>query len=112
MDSSPLCKIDQFGIKRYYLNGELHRTDGPAIEQEDTKYKEWLQYGIHHRIGGPAIEYTDGTKIWYHHGIIHREDGAAIEHANGFKEYYIKGSKLDCLSDQEFFRLLNIKAFL
>ena len=24
--------VDEFGTKRHYLKGKLHRTDGPAIE--------------------------------------------------------------------------------
>ena len=39
----------------YYVNGELHRDNGPAIEWED------------------------GTKEWYIDGNIHRENGPAIE---------------------------------
>ena len=26
------CKVDQYGTKYWYLNDELHREDGPAIE--------------------------------------------------------------------------------
>lgn len=38
----------------YYLDGKLHREDGPAIE------------------------YHSGAQMWYRHGLRHREDGAAV----------------------------------
>jgi hypothetical protein len=40
-----ICKVDNNGTKRWYLNGKLHREDGPAIE------------------------YADGNKGWYLNGI-------------------------------------------
>jgi hypothetical protein len=39
-------KVDPFGTKCWYLNGELHREDGPAIE------------------------YAGGTKEWYLNGKV------------------------------------------
>jgi hypothetical protein len=32
------------GVKRWYLNGERHREDGPAVEDADG-YKEWWLNG-------------------------------------------------------------------
>jgi hypothetical protein len=52
--------IDNEGTKRWYLNGEYHRTDG-------TKY--WYLNGKRHRTDGPAIEYSTGTKYWYLNGM-------------------------------------------
>ena len=37
--------INAYGTKEWRLNGQLHRTDGPAIE------------------------WANGTKVWYLHGI-------------------------------------------
>jgi hypothetical protein len=49
---------------RWYLNGQYHRTDGPAIEYAwGPKY--WYLNGQLHREDGPAIEYPDGSKWWY-----------------------------------------------
>jgi len=31
-DNQSICQIDQFGTKRWTLNGLFHREDGPAIE--------------------------------------------------------------------------------
>lgn len=47
--------------------------------------KEWYLNGKLHREDGPAIEFADGDKYWYLNGSLHREDGPAIEHANGLK---------------------------
>ena len=33
-------EIDNKGTKRWYINGKLHRKDGPAVEYEDG-YKAW-----------------------------------------------------------------------
>jgi len=57
--------IDENGTKYWYLNGKLHREDGPAIE------------------------YSSGRKFWYINGKLHRTDGPAIEDSNDYKEWYI-----------------------
>jgi hypothetical protein len=53
------------GDKWWYLNGNLHREDGPACE------------------------FANGTKNWFLNSLIHREDGPAIEHANGKKHWFL-----------------------
>jgi len=55
------------GNKRWYQNGKLHRTDGPAVEYADGG-KHWYQDGKLHRTDGPAVEYPDGDKYWYIEG--------------------------------------------
>ena len=66
-------KIDENGNRRWYLNGELHRIDGPACEYVDgTKY--WWLNGELHRIDGPAVEYADGYKSWYLNGVEYTEE--------------------------------------
>jgi hypothetical protein len=57
----------KYGHKFYYVNGKLHREDGPAAEWADGP-KFWLIRDRHHRLDGPAIEYADGAKLWYFHG--------------------------------------------
>ncbi len=57
-------KIDSNGNKRWYLNGKLHRKDGPALEWADG-FKGWFLNGKLHRIDGPAIEQANGDKYWY-----------------------------------------------
>ena len=56
-------KINDDQTKIWYLDEEIHREDGPAIEYVDGS-KEWLFNGKLHRIGGPAIEYANGRKVW------------------------------------------------
>jgi hypothetical protein len=60
-------KIDEDGNKRYYLNGLLHREDGPAVEYVNRS-KFWYQNGFLHRIDGPAVMFFDGDTYWWFHG--------------------------------------------
>jgi hypothetical protein len=59
--------ISAAGTKRWFLNGKLHREDGPAIELANG-YKAWYLNGKFHREDGPAIEYTNGDKAWWLNG--------------------------------------------
>jgi hypothetical protein len=74
----------------YYLDGELHREDGPAIEWASGT-KEWWVNGELHRENGPAIEFANGSKQWYVGGELHRENGPAIECVDGYKEWRYRG---------------------
>jgi hypothetical protein len=56
--------VDDYGTREWYVNGELHREDGPAVE-EFNGTKCWYINGNRHRIDGPAIEYYDGSECWY-----------------------------------------------
>jgi hypothetical protein len=85
--------IDRFGNKKYYLDKDLHREDGPAIEWADGG-KEWWVNGKLHRVDGPAVEYSSTSKAWYLAGKRHRIDGPAIEWANGKKEWFLNGEKM------------------
>jgi hypothetical protein len=67
--------------------------------------------GQYHREDGPAVEWSDGTKVWYWHGKLHRQDGPAIERADGGKSWYYHDQRIDCQSNQEFLRLVKLKAF-
>jgi hypothetical protein len=99
---------DNNGKKEWWLNGELHREDGPALEWW-TGYKEWYFHGKIHRVDGPAIEYLngkvhredgpavvsgDGYEAWYLDGQLHREDGPAIIFPNGNKFWYLRNMYL------------------
>ena len=81
-------------------DGQLHREDGPAVEQANGTKRWWLN-GKLHREDGPAIEYASGSKLWYHNGQLHREDGPAIECANGIKAWSLNGEEL---TEEEFNR--------
>jgi hypothetical protein len=86
-------KVYTDGDKYWYLNGNLHREDGPAIECANGD-KHWWLNGNLHREDGPAVEWADGTKSWYLNGKRHREDGPAVEYANGYKFWYLNGTLL------------------
>lgn len=81
-------KIDCFKTKLYYNDkDELHREDGPAIEEADGD-KFWYQNRLLHRLDGPAIEYVDGSKMWYYHS-----------------------NYIHCNSQEHFLKLIKLKAF-
>ena len=67
-------RISDDGNKYWYLNGKLHRTDGPAIE------------------------YSNGDKSWYINGKLHRTDGPAFEWFNS-KGWWLNGEEY---SEEEF----------
>ena len=76
--------------KAWWLNGKLHREDGPAIEGAEGD-KCWYLNGKLHREGGPAVEEADGYKSWFLNDKRHREDGPAVEYADGTKYWYLNG---------------------
>ena len=92
--TQPICKINEFGNKYWYLNGEYHREDGPAVEWADGTKSWWLN-GKCHREDGPDVEWANGDKYWWLNGKFHREDGPAIEYADGTKAWYLNGKRLD-----------------
>ena len=77
----------------WYLDGKLHRVDGPAIIRANG-YKEWYLDGKRHRVNGPAITWVNGTEFWYLDGKRHRVDGPAITYPDGTKYWYLDGKKL------------------
>ena len=60
-------KTNAYGSKEWYVNGKLHREDGPAVEYANGT-KEWCVNGRLHREDGPAVEWADGTKSWWING--------------------------------------------
>lgn len=52
---------------RWYKGGELHREDGPAVENKNG-YKEWFKEGKRHRTNGPAVEWGVRHKEWWIEG--------------------------------------------
>jgi hypothetical protein len=74
MDNEPTLKINSLGDNFWWLNGELHRVDGPAIERaHGTKW--WCLNDKLHRVDGPAVEYASGRKSWYLNGNYYEFDG-------------------------------------
>jgi hypothetical protein len=90
--SKPECKTYPSGTKEWYLNGKLHREDGPAVERASGT-KQWLLNGSLHREDGPALEWADGNKYWFLNGKRHREDGPACENKDGYKQWYLNDER-------------------
>jgi len=85
-DKHPVCQTDEKGNKYWTLNGQFHREDGPAVE------------------------WANGDKWWYLHGKYHRENGPAMESSNGSKGWWYHGKPIYCSSQEEFERLIKLKA--
>ena len=101
--SQPEMKVDSDGTKQWFLNGERHREDGPAIEYASGS-KWWYLNGKRHREDGPAIEYPNGEKHWYLNGKLHREDGPAVELPSGTKRWFFNDEEVTW---QQLFRQAN-----
>ena len=86
-------KVYKSGNKEWYLNGQRHREDGPAIEWI-SGYKEWWVNGKLHREDGPAVEDIRGDEEWWVNGKLHREDGPAVYRSNGYKEWWVNGREV------------------
>ena len=88
INKKSICEISNSGNKYWWLNGKLHREEGPAVE------------------------YADGSKRWMINGEYHREDGPAIESYDGNKFCLYQGKEIDCKDNQEFLRMIKLMAFL
>jgi len=67
-----VVRVSPDGTKEWYLNGQYHREDGPAVEWPDGE-KQWYLHGNLHREDGPAIELPSGTKYWCLNGKEYSE---------------------------------------
>ena len=54
----------------------------------------WYLDGKLHREDGPAVEHSTGTKEWWINNELHREDGPAHEGASGKREWWLHGKKV------------------
>jgi hypothetical protein len=106
-NNKPICEVDKAGNQRWYLNGKLHREDGPAIITKNDML--WYLNGKRHREDGPAIILYGGIeKFWWHYDMRHRIGGPAviIYHINGYyvyEEYWVYGIRY---SKQNYWRQL------
>lgn len=90
-ENGPAVYMNNGEIQEYWINGELHRKDGPALDHGWKK--EWRIHGKLHRIGGPAYS-SDKTQEYWVNGLPHRTDGPAIIDSDGTKEYWILGKQI------------------
>lgn len=90
-------RVNPNGTKQWFLNGERHRKNGPAIEHANGT-KQWWLNGKLHREDGPAIIYANGISLWYKHGLKikhphkkqHNEKNVTIVKVNGKRYRKIK----------------------
>ena len=75
-------RYEEYGDVFWYLDGKLHREDGPAIE------------------------HANGDMEWYLNGQSHREDGPAYEGSNGRKQWFLNNQRL---TEEEFNHWLDKK---
>jgi len=85
--------VDEYGTERWFLNGLLHRLDGPAVSWSDGEQR-WYQDGQQHRLDGPAAISADGAEAWYLNGLLHREDGPAAIYSDGTRYWYLDGQRI------------------
>lgn len=71
-----------------------------------TKY--WYLNGNYHRLDGPAMEGWNGTKVWFFEGKRHRIDGPAIEYSDGAKEYWINDEQVSEKQHKKYINNLNM----
>ena len=64
--------VDWDDLIFYYLNGKLHRTDGPAFIWSNGDIEYYLN-GKRHREDGPAIIRKDGNMYYINHINITKE---------------------------------------
>jgi hypothetical protein len=66
-------KVYSNGTQKWWLNGKLHREDGPAIIHQNGTQTWWLN-DKRHREDGPAIIWPNGTQEWWINGKNITED--------------------------------------
>lgn len=83
---------------------------------------EWREYGNNYWIAQDEkyayskARYISKTCYYFSSKYMgnkgrHRFDGPAIEYDNGNKEWYYFGGKIECQTQEEFERLIKLKAF-
>ena len=76
------------------------------VQVDSNKTTSWYLNGQLHREDGPAIEWTDGSKFWFINGQRHREDGPAVVRPNRPNSWYLNGEQL---TESEFNNRTKIK---
>ena len=79
---------DKTGIIQSFVNGKLHKSNGPAVE------------------------WPDGSSAWYINGKLHIIDGAAYETDSGYKSWYIDGNSVTHLEHKLLYDTMKLKGLL
>lgn len=121
--------ISVTGRSEWWLDGQLHREDGPAYASDGYKdweaagkppirtlgglygfsrvihhFCEWYAHGKLHRVGGPAVEHSTGYKAWYHRGALHNLHGPACIFVDKRHVFFVHGVQL---SEDHFYRFVD-----
>lgn len=79
-------------------DGVWHCESGPAVYGKS--YQAWYVNGLLHRLDGPAITNSDGSTMWYRDNKLHCESGpAASWPSKNHFEFYLEGIQY---SEEEF----------
>ena len=70
----------------------LHNENGPAVEFPEHEYKAYYINGELHREDGPAIE-SNNSNQYFINGKRHREDGPAVHGPDIDSEYWLNGKR-------------------
>jgi len=100
------------GIRRWFVDNELHREDGPAVVM-DNGSEFWFKDGKRHRIGGPAAIVPSGIngdnesgEGWYLDGVSHRLDGPSTTYDDGSTLWCVYGQIVDSEREQSWLTFL------
>ena len=90
LSPTPICSVNELGIRRWTVDGVLHRDGGPAVVWPNGS-EAWYRHGELHRDGAPAVWGPAGDEKWYRHGRLHRDDGPALITASGLARWFKDG---------------------
>jgi hypothetical protein len=85
--------------------------NGGELHENSDGNNWWYLNGVLHREDGPAFEWADGSKSWWLNGKRHREDGPAIEFVDGIKIWFVDHIQMNCETQKQFEQLMKLKAF-
>lgn len=83
-----------FSLLNKYMNIIFNPLSYELQFRNITDYGNCIAYyldGRLHRTNGPAVIYTNGAVQWYKNGKLHRDVYPAVIHANGVVEWYRNG---------------------
>ena len=111
MKNYEVKRTDESGNTFYWLNDQLHRTDGPAIEYFSGSKSYYINNQLH-REDGPA--YTSRTlQMYCRYDKCHRLDGPAIYyHESDREEFWIDGKIIQAETTEEFLRYVKLRVFI
>jgi len=79
------AREDDNGTEFWYIHGERHRSDGPAVYVVGNKwrgeYYEWWYHGKRHRVDGPAVIHVCEYELWYIDGVAFKDGGKEYQEA-------------------------------